>query len=90
MGLEHDVDYRQLLYKLLYYSLIEIRSSTEEESPSKKIYAISSLVHNLPMVLMREGNSPTANYKAAYSDILARADTLGIGGWLRSVSKQKK
>ena len=52
------------------------------------VYAISTLVHNLPMVLLKD-DSPNADHEATFSDLLARADTLGIGGWLRTVSEQK-
>lgn len=87
MGLEGEPDYRRILHLLLQHALIDIRSATAEESPSKKIYALSTLVHNLPMMLLAEDSGKEPEYERMYFELLDRAKALGVSAWVRSVSR---
>ncbi len=87
MRLAYVTDYKKLLYKILQYFLLEIRSSIEEESPKKKIYALSRLVHYLPMVLLNGGGKSSPDYEEIYYGLLSRAEILGVGCWIKSNSE---
>lgn len=76
---------KEFLYKLLYQALIEIR----EESlliKNKKIFHISNLLHNLPLILNKLKTDD--EYKKILSELEDKAEIDGLEKWIHSVKEQ--
>lgn len=74
---------RILLYKLIYQVLIEVR----EEAfylRSGKIHKLSTLVHNLPLKLLKSDR----NHKELLEEVRAQAHSIGAGKWFENAIKQ--
>lgn len=71
---------KELLYKLLYQVMIEIR----EESyviKNTKIHALSNLVHNVPLMLLKaEGEN---DFSEIVKKLQEKGQNLGIQNWLK-------
>lgn len=71
---------REIIHRLLYLALIEIRMAAHESEP-KKIFHLADLFHNIPLQL-----EITAQKEGSYEEILTwlqeRADEKGCREWL--------
>src|SRR5688572_29915505 len=56
-------DDKTIFYRLLYQTLIEVRERAHEIE-DKKVFALSDMMHNLPMILLNDRNS--------YEDLLRK------------------
>jgi hypothetical protein len=74
---------REVLHRLLYLALIEIRTEAYDHQ-NKKIFHLADLFHTIPLQL--EG---AAEGKGSYDEVLAwlreRAQQKGCEGWLDKV-----
>jgi hypothetical protein len=76
-------DDKTIFYKLLYQTLIEIRERAHEIE-DKKIFVLSDMMHNLPMMLLNERNS----YENLIGKIEGRAEGHGAKAWLDNAMRQ--
>ena len=76
-------DDKATFYRLLYQTLIEIRERAHEIE-DKKIFALSDMMHNLPMMLLNDRNS----YEDLLSNIEGRAEEHGAKLWLDNALRQ--
>lgn len=76
---------KELLYKLLYQIMIEIREEAYLKE-NKKIYGLSDLVHNIPLILLKVENEN--DYDAIFKKINDKAESLGIQNWLKNALNQ--
>lgn len=76
---------KELLYKLIYQVLIEIR---EEATliENKKILYLSDLVHNVPLQLLKAENEN--DYNNILEKIGDRAESRGMQSWLKNALSQ--
>lgn len=76
---------KELVYKVLYQVLIEIREEAYIKQ-NEKIHLLSDMIHNIPLVLM---NAETEeDYTKIMRQIEDRAKGLSIDGWLKNVLSQ--
>lgn len=70
---------REILYKLLQFSLIEIRNEATQNGDTKNIAILSDLFHNLPLALCKED----ADYDKLLDEIKEKAlYSKGLSNWL--------
>ena len=80
---------RDLIYDLLYHSLIEIREEAHNTG-NKKIYVMSDLIHNIPVKLkniLNNGSDDTE--KSVLEHLKEDAEIRGITKWLENCLKQQ-
>lgn len=70
-------DDKKILYKLLYQTLIEIRERAHEIEDNK-IFVLSDMMHNLPLMLMNDQSS----YEDLFRTIEGKAAGHGAKAWL--------
>jgi hypothetical protein len=76
---------KELLYKLLYQIMIEIREEAYLKE-NKKIHCLSDLVHNIPLILLKTENEN--DYDTILKKINDKAESLGIQNWLKNALNQ--
>ncbi|AYB29337.1 hypothetical protein [Chryseolinea soli] len=76
---------KELLYKLLYQVLIEIREEAHLKE-NKKIFYLSDLVHNVPLQLRNAKNE--SDYERILKKIEERAENRNMEKWLKNALSQ--
>jgi hypothetical protein len=74
------MDTRALLYRLLYDSLIEMRSEACDERVSH-VFRLADLFHMLPLRLERMARGEITD-EEVMSDLRAHAERIGMAHWL--------
>lgn len=74
---------KKILYKLLHQTLIEIRERAHEIK-DKKIFALSDMMHNLPLTLLNDQNS----YDDLLKTIEGKAEGHGAKAWVDNALRQ--
>jgi hypothetical protein len=76
---------KQLIYRLLYQVLIEIREESHLKE-NKKIHALSNLMHNVPLKLLKAESDD--DFRTILKKIEEKADALEIRKWYDNAVKQ--
>ena len=76
---------KELIYKLIYQVLIEIREEAHSKE-NKKVFYLSDLVHNIPLRLLKVNDE--ADFDKILSDITKNAEARGMGSWLNNTLSQ--
>lgn len=76
---------KELLYKLLYQVLIEIREEAHLKE-NKKIFYLRDLVHNVPLQLRNAQNE--SDYERILKKIEERAESRNMESWLKNALSQ--
>ena len=73
---------QKFLMYLLYSTLVEIRAKAYENK-DKRLYWLTSLLHNIPFALGSEDSTRTA-----YKDLIQNVKQIGIDNWLDEKMKE--
>jgi hypothetical protein len=76
---------KELIMKLLYQALIEIREEAHSKG-DKKIFLLSDLLHNIPLKLTRAVESE--DYRVILDYIKVRAESRDMDSWLKNTLSQ--
>jgi hypothetical protein len=76
---------KELIHKLIYQVLIEIREEATLKD-NKKILYLSDLVHNIPLLLLKAENE--IDYDSILKKIADRAESRGMQSWLKNALSQ--
>ena len=76
---------KELIYKLIYQVLIEIREEATLRD-NKKILCLSDLMHNIPLRLLKAENGN--DYEGLLKDVTERAESIGMASWLKNALSQ--
>ena len=75
---------KELIYKLLYQVLIEIREEAHLKG-DKKNFLLSDLMHTIPLMLLKADDK---DYSAILKKIEERAESRDMKNWLKNALSQ--
>jgi len=75
---------RDILYQILVFALIDIRTAAYEEKSHKAIFLVADLIHNLPLQLA-SAESGNGVFNAILSQLKKRAKIKKCDTWLDGV-----
>ena len=73
---------KEIIYRLIYYALIEIRMDARSMQ-GKKIFHLADLLHNIPLAL--EKASVAVSYDGILNQIKEDAKDKGMERWVENV-----
>lgn len=77
---------KEILFRLLYYALLDVRYDAHE-SKNSKIFAISNAMHNLPLKLLNANDE--ADFQSILADYeLSIHDNKGLSNMLKQVKEK--
>jgi hypothetical protein len=79
--------HKTLIYKLMYYAFLDIRSSTRSDDVNLVVaYRLADVFHNVPLQLNRVENE-NGDYETILLDIRERAKRAKCEAWIDNVIK---
>ena len=75
---------KDILYQILIFALIDIRTAAYEKKSHKAIFIVADLIHNLPLQLCNTENGQS-DFKSILSKLKERAKIKKCDIWLDEI-----